>query len=134
MIEAKTIPIETLRDLKDIKGVEQIPFDLLPYGIGLIIFLIVVLFGSLFVSYLRAQKDPKANQRKELKSILKYDYTDKEIAYRFTTLGFGLVSKEYKDEYEKIVRQLELHKYKKEVPPLDSDLKEQIEDFVKVRI
>ena len=134
MIDEKIIGAQTLRDLADIKRFEQIPIDLLPYGIGLIIFLIVVLFGSLFLSYLRAQKDPKIDQRKELKSILKHTYTDKEIAYRFTILGDSLVSKEYRDEFLKIVRQLESHKYKKEVPPIDSDLKEQIEDFVKVRI
>ena len=59
---------------------------------------------------------------------------DKQLAYEFTKHGYITVEEHFYDELIKIIKQLESFKYKQEIPKIDDELKEQIKDYIKVRI
>jgi hypothetical protein len=124
-----------LDKLKDIKASQTIPIDLLPYFLGLTVLIITIVIIILFFIL---RKNKKPNPRLQAIAYLKgMDFDtldDKQIAYQFCEYGYICVEDHYMDEFKKIETQLETFKYKKEVPPMDKDLKEQMKDYIKVRL
>ena len=125
-----------MEELKDIKPLVTIIDDVLvnSFLIGLLI-VIVVLCGYFLYKFFKKNKKPTKREQSVL--ILKsfnFEDDDKNIAYLFTKHGFVTVEEHFKDEFLKIVRQLEQYKYKKDIPKIDNELKEQMKDYIKVRI
>ncbi len=126
-----------MEELKDIKP----NIDLINSGVietilfGIIIILIGLFGYFLYRFFKRNLKKDKKRISKELLQLLDFDsLSDKQLAYQFTYHGYITVEEHFKDEFLKILKQLERFKYKKEVPKLDKDLKEQMKDYIKVRI
>ena len=120
--------------LKDIKNIENITIDFTNYFIflALLIFFIIVVIIFFKIRKKKLTKSQKASVY--LKNIDFKSYDDKNLAYEFTLYGYECVQDHYKDEFLKIVRQLEQYKYKKNVKKIDKDLIEQMKDYIRVRI
>lgn len=125
-----------MEKLKNIKPNEIIYIDFISYGI-LILFVIFIL-GCLIVllSFLRKKRKFTLTQKATtmLKNIDLDNLSSKQIAYLFTKYGRISLNKYYEDEYLRIVKQLEVFKYKKDTPEIDADLKLEIQEYIKVRL
>lgn len=126
-----------MEELKDIKGSIEITSSIM---IDLFILSILFFIGMIlaFFLYKYFQSNKKIDKRKAsvlyLKSLDFENLSSKEIAYQFSKHGYVTVEDHFKDEFLKIVRQLEHFKYKKKVPPIDKDLKDQMKDYIQVRV
>lgn len=123
-----------LEQLKDIRANEDITINLLPYFIGISVAIIVFALILFFIMKKKKKLDKKQLARLHLKAMDLENLEDKQIAYQFCAYGHICVEDHYKDEFIKIEKQLERFKYKKEIPALDSELKSQIKDYIKVRV
>ena len=108
--------------IKDIKpNVEIVDYYFLAFIVLMVISIIAVI-----IFLLKRKKTKKFNLLKDL------DFNDaKKTAYDFTLLARNFVNENNQKEYEEIVKMLEKYKYKKEVPPLDNEVKEKIISFLK---
>ena len=108
--------------IKDIKpNVEIVDYYFLAF-----IVLMVILAIAVIIFLLKRKKTKRFNLLKDL-----YFNDAKKTAYDFTLLARNFVNENNKKEYEEIVNMLEKYKYKKEVPPLDKEVKEKITSFLK---
>lgn len=123
-----------LEQLKDIKGVETIQVDFLPYFLFITIAILVFVLSMFFLMRKKSKSTKKHQAREYLKSMDISKFEDKKLAYEFTEYGYICLEEHYKDEFIKIVKQLEPYKYKKEIAIMDEDLKSQIKDYIKVRV
>jgi ATP-dependent Zn protease len=123
-----------LEQLKDIKSVETIQVDFLPYFLFITIFIILFVIALFFFTRKKKKTTKKDLAKQHLKSMDITKLEDKQLAYQFTEYGYICLEEHYKDEFSKIVNQLEPYKYKKEVAKIDNDLKDQIKDYIKVRV
>jgi len=123
-----------LEQLKSIRADETITINLFPYFIGFSIAIIILALILFFIMKKKKKLDKKQLARLHLKAIDLQTLEDKQIAYQFCEYGNICVEDHYRDEFEKIERQLERFKYKKEIPSLDNELKNQIKDYIRVRI
>ena len=127
--------MDNLDKLKDIKPIQTITIDSTFYFI--VISLIIVLFAVILYFFTRNKnKKPTKAQlaRKYLKSFDFKSLSDKQIAYDFTHYGYDCLQEQYKDEFLKIVNQLEPFKYKKIVGKIDEDLIDQMKDYIRIRV
>jgi len=126
--------MEELKDIKpEIVIVNSFLIDMLFFAF------IIVLVGLLgYFIYRFMKKERKKDKRKlsvlYLKSFDFDNLEDKQIAYEFTKHGYITLEEHFNDEFLRILKQLETYKYKKDIPQIDDDLKEQMRDYIKVRI
>ncbi len=126
-----------MEELKDIKGSIEIISSSLINGLFLFLLLLIVGFIAYFLyNYFKTHK--KIDKRKAsvvyLQGLDFENLTPKEIAYQFSKHGHITVEEHFKDEFLKIIRQLEPFKYKRVVPKMDKDLQDQMKDYIKVRV
>ena len=123
-----------MEQLRDIKPLVEIP----DYSFFLyLLFIVVVTTLAAVAVYLviRLFGRKKKNRRAEILARLRsLDLADaKKAAYEITKWGRYIVTDESRARlYEDLVRKLTRYKYKKEVPPLDEDIKRQIHLFLRV--
>lgn len=125
-----------MEELKDIKPNIEIINSSFIDNI-LIVIGVVTLLGLFFLLYKLLMKSKKIDKRKVSVLYLKsfdFEMEDKQIAYEFTKHGYITLEEHFSDEFFKIVKQLEPFKYKQNIPKIDTELKEQIKDYIKVRI
>jgi serine protease inhibitor len=114
--------------IRDIKSNVEI-IDLYWYlFVGLLIILTLIVI-TLIIRYFVKKYNYKKNLLKELKN-LPYD-NSKKTAYLFTKYAKQFINEKNKDKYHEIIEKLEKYKYKPSVPPLDEDVKKEIEEFIK---
>ncbi len=120
--------------LKDIKSLVDIPDY--SFYLYLLFIIVVTTLAAVFVYFLlRILSRKKINKKEEIKKRLRsLDLNDaKTVAYEITRYGRYLVSDESKARlYEDLVKKLTPYKYKKEVPPLNEELKKEIKLFLQV--
>ncbi len=123
--------MEQLRDIKPLVEIPDYSFFLYLLFIvvattlaAVAVYLVIRLFG-------RKKKSRRAEILARLRSL---DLADaKKTAYEITKWGRYIVTDESRARlYEDLVRKLTRYKYKKEVPPLDEDIKRQIQLFLRV--
>jgi hypothetical protein len=123
-----------LEQLKDIKSIETIQVDFLPYFLFIIVVILLFVIVLFFLTRKKKKITKKQLAKQHLKAMDLKILDDKQIAYQFTEYGYICLEEHYQDEFIKIVNQLEAYKYKKEVAKMDKDLKDQIKDYIKVRV
>lgn len=125
-----------MEELKDIKPNIEIIDSSFIDNILIVIGVLIVL-GLFFLLYKLLMKSKKIDKRKVSVLYLKsfdFEMEDKQIAYEFTKHGYITLEEHFSDEFFKILKQLEPFKYKQNIPKIDTELKEQIKDYIKVRI
>lgn len=126
-----------LEKLKPIKQNVDISLGIETYFYLVLIFALFVFTFTLVVKFLKRPKKRISKYelaRKYLKNLPLDNLEDKQIAYQFTKYGRLALNPYFEDEFVAIVRQLEAFKYKKTIPKIDNDLKEQIKEYIKVRV
>ncbi len=118
----------------DIKPLVEIP-DYSFYLYVLFILVATTLAAVLVYLLIRLLSRKKENSRAQiLRRLRGLDMSDaKKVAYEITKYGRYIVTDESRARiYEDLVRKLTRYKYKKEVPPLDEDIKKEIRLFLRV--
>ncbi|WP_024787643.1 MULTISPECIES: hypothetical protein [unclassified Lebetimonas] len=93
------------------------------------VILLILIFITLFLFKKLKKKNPKKEILKKLQNI---DFNDsKKAAYEFSALARFFINEENKEKYQQIVNSLEKYKYKKEVPPLSNEDKQNLKNFIK---
>ncbi len=124
-----------MESLKDIKEIVEVTDNSLWQLIGtifislILILLLLYLIKKLFFTKKRKKLTPKDKALITLKNI---DYNDtKEIAYTFTQNMPYFLNQNNQEKFNKIEKELEIYKYKREVPKMEEKLKERIKEMIK---
>ena len=122
--------MEELKDIKDIVEVHEQSFMLL---IGLIIITLLLVTWGLYAFKHRRRKRKKLTPKEiALEKLRKLDYNNaKEVVYTFEEQSEYFINKKNKDKFDAIKKELEIYKYKREVPPLESQIAVEIQSFIK---
>ena len=122
--------MEGLRDIKDIVEVQEHSLEMLiALIVAVLLFLGVILY--LFKNRRRRRKKPTAKEI-ALQKLQNIDYSNpKDVVYTFEAEGELFVNEKNQEDFEKIKKELEIYKYKRDVPPLDEGVKKAIEQFIK---
>ncbi len=121
-----------MEELRDIKGLIEVTDYSLYYLLGLIGVVVVVLFvlGALLYKYL-TKKDPLTQRKVAMELLDKFAFTEtKESVYTFTHLAQYAVNDKQRRELEELLDELDVYKFKKEVPELDDALKVRMKNFI----
>jgi len=121
--------MEKLKDIKDIVEVHEYSFYIF---MGLTVFIIILLSLGiyLFKNRRRRRKKPTLKQI-ALEKLKNLDYSNtKETVYGFEENSLLFINEDNKDEFESIKKELEIYKYKKDIPPLDSSVEKRVKDFI----
>ena len=126
--------MNSLKNLKDIRGLEKIP-DLSYYIFLALVILGILLFISLVIYMYGVIKKRKKTKRKlyiqKLKSVSFND--PKKAAYEITRYARKLAdTKESKAIFERLEEDLKRYKYKKVAPKFDDDSKKLYKLFLEV--
>lgn len=124
--------LQTLKELKDITNIVQIPDNSLWYLLATIIFTISVIA---IMSYYLYKKNMRNNfARKNALRILQHlDFQNsKEVAYLFTKYSVIIANNENTQNIQDIINQLQKYKYKKSVESLDAGVVLKIKEVVGV--
>ncbi len=121
--------------LRDIKDIVEIPdsslFELLGLVGGVVALLIVV--AILFLIYRKFKSRRRKPTKKELalEKLKSIDFNNsKESAYKFSRYGYLWIDEQNRNRFFNIERDLEKYKYKKDVPPLEERVKEEMREFI----
>ena len=121
-------------ELQGIKNLETIEINLIPYFLLFgIIFVLLILALLLFLKRKKKRKK-KAFAKQYLRELFIKNLSNKELAYAFTKYGRKIIQEERKDQFYKIVEQLESFKYKKEVPTINPELLHEMKEYLKAFI
>ena len=123
--------MEKLRDIKPLVVIPDYSF----YLYLLMILGVTIAVALLVYWIIRVMSRKKIRKKEEvLKQLRSLDLSDsKKVAYEITKKGRFLVdSSSSLKVYEELLRRLAKYKYKKEVPPLDSETKRYIKLFLQM--
>ncbi len=121
-----------MEELRDIKGIVEVTDYSLYYLLGLIGLGIVVVFvaGTLLYRQL-TKKDPLTQKKVAMELLEKFEFGDaKASVYEFSHLAQYAVNDTQRKELEELLAELEVYKFKKEVPELDEELKAKMKKFI----
>ncbi len=121
-----------MEKLKDIKGIVEVSDYSMYYLLAYI--LLGILIVALFLYFLKQPRRRKKPTSKELalETLKSMDYADaKDIAYKFTLNIPLFKDDENRKTIDDIEEKLEVYKYKKEIPDMDSELKKSIKKVIK---
>ena len=121
-----------MEKLKDIKDIVEVPEYSLFILIGVAIFCLLLLSLAIyfFKNRRKRRKKPTAKEiaLKELNSI---DYSNtKEVVYSFEEHVNLFIDSSNQTDFDNIKKELEIYKYKKDIPPLDKDIEKRIKVFI----
>ena len=121
-----------MEKLKDIKAIVEVT-DYSAYYLAALIVAVIVLSAVLvyFLMQPRKRKKPTSRER-ALENLKNIDYGNpKKISYIFTLNIPFFETEENKKTIQKILEQLEIYKYKKDIPDMSKELKNEIKKFIK---
>jgi hypothetical protein len=121
--------MEKLKDIKDIVEVHEYSLFIL---MGLTIFLIILLALLLYFFKNRRKRGKKITpKQRALEKLNHIDFRDtKSVVYTFEEEGRGFLNEKNQKEFDSIIKELTIYKYKKEIPPLESSVEKRIKSFI----
>ena len=122
-----------MEELRDIKGLVEVTDYSLYYFLGIVgtAVIVLILMGILLYKYL-TKKDTLTQKKVAMDLLDKFEFGDaKESAYTFSHLAQYAVNESQRRELEELLAELEVYKFKKEVPELDEALKAKMQAFIK---
>ena len=125
--------MQELRDIKEIVEITDSSLLLLfLVTVAAVLLFTVVLFYFRFKKRRVKRKFFKSKKELAKERIENIDFNDpKSVAYTFVEDVGEFVDLERQAEYEKILNKLYPYKYKKEIPPMDEELKNKIKNFIR---
>jgi len=122
-----------MQELRDIKDIVEVGDNSLMILLGLI-FLGIAILSAAFYFYKNRRRRRKKPTRKELalEKLRNIDYGDpKDAVYTFEEKARYFLDEKNQKQYNNIIKEFEIYKYKKEVPALSQSIKKMIQDFIK---
>jgi len=122
-----------LEGLRDIKEIVYIP-DYSLYILLTITTLVIALIFYLIFKYITRIKKTKVLTKKEIayNNLKNINFKNtKDSVYKFTQDGSLFLNEKNRDDYEKIVVNLEVYKYKKDVGDIDLNTQNSMKEFIK---
>ncbi len=119
-----------MEQLKDIRAIELIEVNFLPY---FIFFTIIVLFISVLIYFISHKKINLTKREKtiqNLKNINFKNYPHKDLAYIFTIYGRECLQNQYEDKFNEILVQLEHYKYKESTSDIPNNLLTKMKRYI----
>jgi len=124
------MPEQTLQ-LRDIKPIVAVPDHSLWFLLALLAAGVLLLSALLFWVLKRRRKRVAPARAEALKRLQSLDFDDtKSAVYAFSLLGHFVTTPETEHAFKELLRELEPHKFKKEVPALDEGVRAKLRDFI----
>lgn len=122
-----------MEELKDIKGIVEVPDYSLWILLSVIICVIFILILLIYFLKNRRKKRKKLTLKQIAMNNLKgIDFKDtKNAVYTFSENFQYFINEKNKDSFENLQKELEVFKYKKEVEELPEELKNRIKSMIK---
>lgn len=122
-----------MEELRDIKGIVEVTDYSLYYLLGVVgVSTIVLMVVAVFLYRYVLKKDPLTQKKVAMDLLEKFTFGDaKASAYEFSHLAQYAVNDSQRSELEELLSELEVYKFKKEVPELDEELKAKMKKFIK---
>ena len=122
--------MENLKDIKDIVEVSEYSLFIV---IGLAIFCLLAIFLAIYFFRNRRKRRKKPTTKEiALKKLNTIDYSNtKEVVYSFEEHINLFIDEKNQIDFDNIKKELEIYKYKKDIPPLDTDVEKKIKAFIK---
>ena len=121
--------MEKLHDIKGIVEVTDYSLYYLLATVGVSVMVLIVI-GVMLYKYL-TKKDMLTQKKVAMDLLEKFEFGDaKESVYEFSHLAQYAVNDTQRRELEELLAELELYKFKKEVPELDEELKAKMKKFI----
>jgi LPXTG-motif cell wall-anchored protein len=117
--------------LRDIRPIVDVPDHSLWLFTALIAGALLLLAALVFWFLRRRKKQVDPKRQEALKRLNALDFTDtKSAVYDFSLLGHYVATPETESTFRELLAELEIYKFKKEVPPLDAALKAKMQEFI----
>ena len=122
-----------MEELRDIKGIVEVTDYSLYYLLGVVgVGTIVVMVLAVWLYKYMTKKDLLTQKKVAMDLLEKFEFGDaKESVYKFSHLAQYAVNDAQRRELEELLAELEVYKFKKEVPELDDELKAKMKKFIK---
>ena len=121
--------MEELKDIKDIVEVHEYSLFIL---IGLTVFIIILLSLAVYFFKNRRRRRKKITvKQRALEKLKNMDFSDtKSVVYTFEEQGRLFLNENNQEKFDSITKELTIYKYKKDIPPLDSNVEKRIKAFI----
>ncbi len=121
--------MEELKDIKDIVEVHEYSLFIL---IGLTVFIVLLLSLAVYFFKNRRRRRKKITvKQRALEKLKKIDFLDtKSVVYTFEEQGRLFLNEKNQEEFDSLIKELTVYKYKKDIPPLDSNAEKKIKTFI----
>jgi hypothetical protein len=122
--------MENLKDIKDIVAVPEYSVFIL---IGVIIFGVILLSLVIYFFKNRRKRRRKPTAKEiALQKLHKIEYSDtKKLVYTFEENAILFIDEKSQEDFNFLKKKLEIYKYKKDIPELDSVVEREIKAFIK---
>lgn len=122
-----------MQELKDIKDIVEVSDSTLWMLSGLIVLTILIIAIALYFYKNRRRRRKKPTQKElALQKLQSLDYSNpKDVVYTFEESARLFLDEKKRAHFEKIVKALEIYKYKKDVPALKEESKKMMQAFIK---
>jgi len=122
--------MEELKDIKDIVEVPEYSLFIL-IGLSIFVFLLLALAIYFFKNRRRRRKKP-TTKKMALQKLNSIDYSNtKEVVYSFEEHTAIFIDEKNQEPFNALKKELEIYKYKKDIPPLDKEVEREIKAFIK---
>ena len=121
-----------MEKLRDIKGIVEVTDYSLYYLIGAILAVVIVLAILIYIFMQPKKRKKPTSAQIALKNLKNIDYENsKDVSYVFTLNIPFFETPENKEKIRELLDKLEVYKYKKYIPNMDKELKDDIKSFIK---
>ena len=122
-----------MEELKDIKGIIEVPdyslWILLGLTTGVLLFLIFVIY---YFKNRRKKRKKLTSKQIAMKNLKEIDFDNtKGAVYTFCENFQYFINEKNKESFEKSQKELEIFKYKKEIEKLSNEQKNKIKNMIK---
>jgi len=121
--------MEELKDIKDIVEVHE--HSLLIVG-GLTVFILILLSLAVYFFKNRRRRRKKITLKEiALDKLKNIDFLDtKSVVYTFEEQGRLFLNEKNQEEFDSIIKELTVYKYRKNIPNLDPIVEKRIKKFI----
>jgi len=122
-----------VEELKDIKGIIEVPdyslWILLGMTTGVLVFIILAIY---FFKNKRKKRKKLTSKQIAMKNLKEIDFDDtKGTVYTFCENFQYFINEKNKESFEKLQKELEIFKYKKEIEKLSDEERNRIKSMIK---
>ncbi|RUM70255.1 MAG: hypothetical protein DSZ07_02730 [Sulfurovum sp.] len=121
--------MEELKDIKDIVEVHEHSLFIL---VGVTIFIIILLSLVVYFFQNRRRRHKKVTLKEiAFDKLTNIDFLDtKSVVYTFEEQGRLFLNEKNQEEFDSIIKELTVYKYRKNIPNLDPTVEKRIKKFI----